>query len=206
MKLIDISWPIAEAMTAYKDNRTVKLEPRKRFEKDAVRETLITLSSHTGTHVDAPAHFMRDGVTIDQIPLERLCGDAVVIDMTYVTEKITRADLVGLSIPENKIILFKTKNSSLDVTQPFTHDFVYIDYTAAEYLVEKRIRAIAIDYLGVERSQPRHETHIVFMQAGIPIIEGVRLAQVEVGSYKLFCLPLLIPGCDAAPARAVLVG
>jgi arylformamidase len=90
MKVIDISWPISSATTGYKDRHVVNLEEVRTFAKDGARESHVRISAHTGTHVDAPSHFLKDGKTIDQIALERLIGPAKVIDLTDVAEKITR--------------------------------------------------------------------------------------------------------------------
>lgn len=204
MNSIDISWPISPDMTAYKNNATVQFTPRKQFEHDKVRETLITLSSQTGTHVDAPAHFLQDGITTEQLPLDSLIGRCQVIDMTHVTEKITADDLKVCKLSQ-QIVLFKTKNSQLSPTELFSTEFIYIDQSAAEYLAAQNIRAVGIDYLGIERQQPEHETHLAFMNKNITIIEGIRLAGVAPKEYVLCCLPLLLVGLDGAPARAVLI-
>lgn len=205
MKIIDISWPLSDEMTTYKDKKNIHIQPTKTFQADAVRETSITLSSHTGTHIDAPSHFMQNGKSIDQ--LDPLCcsGPAQVIDMTHINNCITQNDLINITIASDHIILFKTKNSNLSATAPFDYNFVYIDATAAEYLKKQSIRAIGIDYLGIERNQPKHETHMTFMQHNIPIIEGLRLQDIQAGIYTLWCLPIKIPGLDGAPARALLI-
>ncbi len=205
MKVFDISWPITQDMTTYKDKQVVNIEQAKTFEADKVRETVFTLSSHTGTHIDAPAHFMQDGVTIDQIHPFYCVGAALVIDMTHVAECIDQKDLEAVKIDPNMIVLFKTKNSAHGPTDPFDYNFVYINASAADYLVKQSIRSVGIDYLGIERNQPDHATHKAFMQHNIPIIEGLRLAHVQAGSYVLWCLPLRMPGLDGAPARALLI-
>ena len=205
MKVIDISWPITQDMTAYKDKHVVTLEQTKQFEEDKVRETLITLSSHTGTHIDAPAHFMKDGIPIDQYDPLHCVGSALVIDMTDVDTCIDQKHLHNVSIEPGMIVLFKTKNSAHAATAPFDYNFVYINALAADYLVKQSIRAVGIDYLGIERNQPDHETHKAFMQHNIPIIEGLRLEQAQSGTYFLWCLPLKMPGLDGAPARALLI-
>jgi arylformamidase len=205
MKIIDISWPINESMTEYKDAKSVKFTPTRTMENNNVREWHISMSNHTGTHVDSPAHFLPTGQTIDKVSLEHLIGPARVIDLTSVVEKITAASLESLAICSGEIILLKTTNSFREHTDRFTYNFVYIDESAAHYLVAKKIKAIGIDYLGIERNQPNHETHTMFMQMNIPIIEGLRLGSVTAGNYFLCCLPLYAIGIDAAPARAVLI-
>lgn len=205
MKIFDISWPLSDEMTTYKNKDNVLIQPTKTFEADLVRETTLTINSHTGTHIDAPSHFIKDGKSIDQ--LDPLCcsGPAQVIDMTHVSDCITKNDLLNIIIKPDHIILFKTKNSTHLPTASFDYNFIYVDSSAASYLVEQSVRAVGIDYLGIERNQPQHETHLAFMQHNIPIIEGLRLQDVQPGIHTLWCLSIKIPGLDGAPARALLI-
>lgn len=205
MKIIDISWPISLDMTAYKDRKVVSFNYTKTFERDQVRESTITLGSHSGTHIDAPSHFLAEGISIHQMPLDATCGPCIVLDCTNVTEAITEADLQEHTIEQGARVLLKTRNSALDAAAPFAYDFIYLAASGAAYLASKKIKAVGIDYLGIERQQPDHATHETLMRAGITIIEGLRLANVNSGSYVLWCLPLAVQGLEAAPARAVLV-
>lgn len=207
MNYIDISWPITPTMTAYKDRSVVRIEHTKTFECDGARESQLVLGAHTGTHIDAPAHFMRDGKTIDQQALTATIGPCVVLDMMHCTAAITADDLVPhqATLRSGEIVLFKTRNSLYAATDPFNAAFIYVAADAAQWLVAHNIKAVGIDYLGIERNQPAHETHTTFMQAGVTIIEGLRLAHVTPGEYFLWCLPLAVVGAEAAPARAVLL-
>src|SRR5947207_911327 len=110
MKIYDISWPISSATTGYKDKKVVNFESVKSFDKDNARETTITISSHTGTHIDAPSHFMRDGKTIDQLNLANVIGRCTVFDMSTVSDGITRDHVQNLDISAGDIVLFKTVN------------------------------------------------------------------------------------------------
>lgn len=204
MKLYDISWPISPAMTAYKDKKIVQFDRVKTFENDAVRESVITLGSHSGTHVDAPSHFMQDGQTIEHVDLRMLIGDCTVLDLVSVGGGISREHLEDTDIQAGDIVLLKTKNSAISPTAPFNPNFIYLAESGANYLVECNVRAVGIDYLGIERGQPAHETHVQLFNAGIAIIEGLRLADVAAGKYFLCCLPLNVQGLEAAPARAIL--
>ncbi len=204
-KIIDISWPITEDITTYKNRKFVSITPIRKFETDGVRESTITLWSHTGTHIDAPAHFLSDGATIDAIDLRSVVGACRVLDLTSIEDHITVADLERHEIQAGEIVLLKTKNSQSPVAAPDNMDFVYLDGAAAEYLVKCGVRAVGTDHLGIERGQPKHETHIALLGTGVIIIEGLRLAHVEAGKYFLCCLPLAIQGGDAAPARAILL-
>lgn len=205
MIIIDISWPISESMTGYKDRMSVHFEQLKTFSKDQVRSSRITLDSHTGTHIDAPAHFLSDGKTIDQIDRGIIIGECMVLDFMEVTDGVTKSDLEKKKIKEGDIVLLKTKNSSLGLDAAFDKNFIYLEKSGAQYLVEKKIKAVGIDYLGIERNQPDHETHTILMKHEIGIIEGLRLSHVEPQRYFFLCLSLPVVGLEAAPARAILV-
>jgi arylformamidase len=205
MKIIDISWPVSESMTEYKDGRTVKFIPKKSMENNNAREWEISMSNHVGTHIDAAAHFLATGQTIDKIELSSLVGQCRVLDLTSVTDRITAENLEPLGITKDEIILLKTTNSFREPTDRFTYSFVYIDQQAAQYLAAQNIKAIGFDYLGIERNQPNHETHKAFMQFNIPIVEGLRLGTVSAGNYFFCCLPTFLVGLDSAPARAILI-
>jgi len=209
MKIIDISWPISVETTGYKDRKVVAFEEIKSFDVDTVRESAILLNSHTGTHIDAPSHFIRDGKTIDQVALSQLVGPCKVVDLTHVAEEITAEVLQAkeseMSFSAGDIILLKTTNSAILPTDPFSPRFVYLHHSGAEYLLQKKVQAVGIDYLGIERSQPHHPTHIDLMKNNVVIIEGLRLQSVKQGSYFVCCLPLAIQALEAAPARAILI-
>jgi len=205
MKIIDISWPLSQKSTTYKDKKSIQFSLINTVEKDGVQESSLTLSSHTGTHVDAPAHFLADGKNIDKIPLDQLIGPCKVFDLTKITNVITAEHLHDFDLEEDDIVLFKTSNSLLAATAPFKKDFVYLDFSAAHYLVDCGISAIGFDYLGIERDQPAHDTHKILMDADIAIIEGLRLSHVKQDSYLFVCLPLAVQELEAAPARAILV-
>jgi len=205
MKIFDISWPISTATTGYKDRNIVTFEETRTFAKDGMRDSIVHLSSHTGTHVDAPAHFINDGLTIDQIQLDRLVGQAIVLDLMSVVDGITRDDLIDKNIQKGDIVLLKTTNSLTPATGKFTPHFVYLEASGAQYLAEIGVKAVGIDYLGIERSQPDHLTHTTLMHADVVIMEGLRLGHVAAGEYMYVCLPLNIIGLEAAPARAILI-
>lgn len=204
-KIIDISWPITEAMTAYKNRSVVKIQSTKTWEQDHAREALVTVGTHTGTHVDAPPHFMQNGQTIDQLNLSTLVGPCVVFDMMHIEDSIGFDDVKSLDVDAEKIILFKTRNSDREHDALFDPNFIYLHKSAAEFLAQKNICAVGIDYLGIERGQAEHETHLLLLEKNIPIIEGLRLGHVEAREYFFCCLPLRLQGLEAAPARAILL-
>jgi arylformamidase len=207
MKLLDISWPISSATTAYKDRKSIKITELEKFDTNGVRHSLIELSAHTGTHIDAPAHFLRDGKTIDEMELERFAGSSLVLDLMDVPDCITDEHLRAYdeAIADEDVVLLKTSNSLLDVNAPFNPDFVYLHESGARYLIEKGVKAVGIDYLGIERGDATHPTHKALIEADVAIIEGLRLAAVDPGVYPFICLPLNVIGTEAAPARAVLL-
>ncbi len=204
VKYIDISWPITPEITAYKNKKTIAVVPLKSFSLDKVRESQVSLNVHTGTHVDAPAHFLENGSTIESIDLGLFVGQCRVIDLSNVESVVSVKDLQLKNIKKNERILLKTRNSLLKNSAMFNPNFVYLSMQAADYLAKKKITAVGIDYLGIERAQPKHETHKILFESNIGIIEGLRLQGVQEGKYFLCCLPLSFKDLEASPARAVL--
>ena len=205
MIIHDISWPISKDTTAYKDKKTINFQSVKTFEKDGFYESTLAMSAHSGTHIDAPLHFQKEGATIDQLDLSQVIGKCKVFDMSGVTDGITQDHLENLDIQAHDIILFKTSNSANQATDKFTPNFIFLETSGAQYLVQRNIKAVGIDYLGIERGQAGHLTHNLLFKHNIVIIEGLRLQSIKQGSYFLCCLPLAIVGLEAAPARAVLI-
>lgn len=199
----DISMPIRVGMPVYKNypDKTPSFEVVRTFEKNTVFETNITMNLHTGTHLDFPKHTLPDGGTSTDHDLTPLIGAATVYDLTSVEAGIDRTDLEPLKIKTGDFVLFKTK-SSWDTT--FNPDFIYVNESAAKYLVERKVRGVGVDALGVERAQPGHPTHDLLLSNGIIILEGVQLKDVPQGTYKMTCLPLKIDGVEALPVRAIL--
>lgn len=205
MILIDISWMLTNEITEYKDKKSIKITQTSRYDLNGVREKLLTFNSHTGTHIDAPAHFTKDGKTLDKLALDKFYGPCKVLDLTHIEEKITSKDLENFDIKENDIIILKTKNSELNETDSFASNYVYLEKTGAKFLADKKIKTFGFDYLGIESNQPGHETHKYLLEANIPIIEGLRLKNIEQGKYTLSCFPIFIKDADGAPARAILI-
>ncbi len=205
MKIIDISWALCKETVGYADKKTIEFKKAKKFDRDDIRVTRIRLSSHSGTHVDAPSHFIKNGESIDKVPLPSCVGECVILDMSNVGESITSEHLEPYNIRKGDIVLLKTTNSELSSLGDFNKGFVYLNVSGARYLIEKQVAAVGIDYLGIERGQPEHPTHWELFTNNITIIEGLRLKAAEQGPYFLCCLPLDVVGIEAAPARAVLV-
>jgi arylformamidase len=207
MKVHDISLTLRQRMLVFPGEPTPLLEPTKDMGRgDAYNISRLTIATHTGTHIDAPLHFLPGAASVDQLPLEALVGSALVVEMA-VEQEITAAELEAVAIPPGtERLLFKTRNSRLLDDDEFHRDFVYLTLDAARWLVERGVRLVAIDYLSVEQmdAQP-NIVHQTLLRAGVVIVEGVDLRQVAPGPYLLACLPLKLEGADGSPVRAVLV-
>lgn len=204
MKILDISMPIVEEMPVYKNKAEKKPHIRviKNFDTAKVRESRIDLDVHTGTHVDSPLHMIPDGGAMETIPIERLVGFCRVLDLTDIYDKITRRHLEKWQIQRGEMLLLKTRNSFQD---QFDEQFVYLAKDGAEYLVERGVRLVGIDALGIERAQPNHPTHKILFRADVIIIEGLRLKAVTEGQYFLIAAPIKLLSTEAAPARVLLI-
>jgi arylformamidase len=200
MKMYDVTAPIFEGMPVYK-NKPEKQPKFSTVTNDYVTESRVDMDVHTGTHIDAPLHMVKNGETFETISLEKLVGTCKVFDVTNADDKISKNDIAHLDIQENDFVLFKTKNSFDDA---FNFEFIYVAEDAAQYLAEKKVRGVGIDALGVERSQPGHPTHKTLFGNNIIIIEGLRLKDVPEGQYFMVAAPLKLVGTDAAPARVLL--
>ena len=199
MKVYDITKEITEDMVVYKNNK--KKKPRISCStKNGVRESKFHIESHTGTHIDAPSHMIK-GKFVSEINPEKFISDCQVFDLTDLDEKITEANLKKLNIVKD-FLLFKTKNS---YDMLFNFNFIYLDKSAAKYLIKKKVKGVGIDSLGIERNQPNHDTHKILLKNEIIILEGLDLKKIKPGIYKLFFAPLKIRA-DAAPVRALLIG
>ncbi|WP_199620633.1 cyclase family protein [Paenibacillus alkalitolerans] len=204
-KLYDISMTINEGMQVYKNKEEKKPELRNmsNHRTGSVYETRIGIDAHCGTHLDAPLHMLDGGATIDTIPLERLVSSAQVVDLTHVSGGISRSDLEALDIGDSEWLLLKTRNS---FSEQFDFEFIYLTADGAQYVIEKGIRGVGTDGLGIERSQPEYPTHRSLMRSGVLILEGLRLKDVHPGVYDFVLAPLKLEGIEAAPARAFLIG
>lgn len=164
----------------------------------------ITTSAHVGTHIDAPLHFIADGADIDRIPLDRLCGPAVVVEMLDPRD-VQTGDIEKAGIEAGDRVLFKTINGMLWAKGEFDARYVGVSGEAAEWLVRRVVPAVGVDYLSIDRFDSHEKAaHYALLGAGIPVIEGLDLSAVAVGRYEMVALPLRIPGSDGSPARVIL--
>ncbi len=203
-KLYDISIELRPGLPVWPGDPGFKRALYASFEKAGYDVSMITMGSHTGSHVDAPAHFIEGGATVDMLPLDILVGKAAVLELG-VEKEITRSDLETLDFGGNIRVLFKTRNSSLWELGEFTPDFVSFAPGAAQYLVDKGIKLVGIDYLSVGGFYEGGEyVHRIFLGNGVVVVESVNLSDVPPGIYELMCLPLRIIGGEGAPARVLL--
>jgi arylformamidase len=181
--------------------RTMSLEAG-----DKANVSRLDCDVHMGTHVDAPWHFLKDGFTVDAMSLDMLIGPAVV---GYLPEAsvITPSELADLNLPSStKRLLLRTRNSELwaaGVTE-FRKEYVALSADAARWVVDRGIQLVGIDYLSVQCYEDNPLTHKILMTAGVIIVEGLNLIDVQPGLYELICLPIRLVGADGAPVRAVL--
>src|SRR6185369_4825981 len=205
-KWIDISVSLHSGMVHWPDNPPVKIERLKDMDKGAVcNVSVMSLGAHTGTHMDAPLHFLKNGKSLDKLPLEATIGPARVVEIKD-REMVRPDELRAHNLRRGERILLKTRNSSRCwKTDEFVEDFVYIAREAAQYLVDRGVRTIGVDYLSVGGfHRDGLETHRILLGAEVWIIEGINLSKVKPGNYELVCLPLKVLGSDGAPARALL--
>ncbi len=204
MKIIDISMPVSYDMPVYKarEDKRPHISVQSSFTNASAYESRIDMNMHTGTHIDCPLHIFEGGSTIEQLDLSKVITKCRVLDLCDIQNSISREHLENKKIDKGDFILLKTKNSTSDILEG---EFVFLDKSGAEYLKDKQVTGVGIDSLGIERSQPEHETHKLLLGSGIVILEGLLLGGVDEGEYLLLSAPVLIKGVEASPARAVLI-
>lgn len=203
VEIIDISVPIRPGMVVYEGDPEVHLD-RARSIADGASANVSRLDCgvHSGTHVDAPVHFIEGSAGAETLPLEVLVGAVHVVDATGVQHVLDEEALRRLALPERaERLIFKTTNSRLWERDEFTGEFVRLTGDGARYLVGRGVRLVGIDYLSVGDE----EAHVELLRAGVVPLESLDLRGVEPGEYRLVCLPLRIVGSDGAPARAALI-
>jgi arylformamidase len=203
---IDISAPIYSGMVHWPGDPAVLIERVHELARgDAANVSKLELGAHTGTHMDAPRHFLADGAGLDEMPLDATIGPARVIGIEH-PQAVLPAELEGHNLQPGERVLFRTRNSERCWNNDqFVEDYVYISAAAARFLVQRQVRTVGIDYLSVGGYvHDGVETHQILLGAGIWLIEGLKLSAVKPGAYELICLPLRVVGADGAPARAIL--
>lgn len=200
MKFFDITIPLSNSIPSWPgDTKFQRIES-----KTSAIKSKLTLSSHFGTHIDAPRHFLFNKPGVDKINLDSLIGIYHVYELKSEKE-ITLLDVKKLNIQKGFRVLFKTRNSALLNKKTFTPNYVSLSLEAAKYLAEKKVLTVGIDYFGIEaKSAPGHPVHKILLSNNVVIVEGINLSSVKTGEYDGAILPLLIKNGDGSPARAVL--
>jgi arylformamidase len=208
-RIWDVSMPVRTGGLVYPNNPAISITPVQSIAAgNTANVSRIDLGSHTGTHVDAPLHFMDGGAGVDELPLDVLIGPARLIafgdDVLAVGEaELRQHDLKGVTR-----LLIRTRNSAwlASGSAEFHPDFTHVAPDGAEYLVSLGVRLVGVDYLSVEQFRsPHHRTHKTLLGNSVVIVEGMVLSEPPPGDYELYCLPLLLAGLDGAPSRAVLI-
>ncbi len=196
--------PIHAAMVVYEGDPPVQVTAALAVERgDPCNVTRLSLGSHTGTHVDAPLHFIPGGATVDRLALDALLGPVRVIECP--PGPIGPATLVAADLTGERRVIFKTGNSALWARERFVRDYQALTLEAARELARAGVGLVGIDYLSIEAfGAPGHPVHRCLLAAGVVILEGLELSAVPAGRYELLCLPLRVRDGDGAPARALL--
>jgi len=203
---IDVSVTVRHGMPHWPDNPPIVMQrPMELLRGHACNLSHLAMGVHTGTHIDAPVHFIHQAAGIDEMPLAATMGPARVIEIAD-PRVITADELRGHSLQAGERVLFRTANSPRCwQADRFVEDFVYISEQAAEHLAETRVRTVGVDYLSVGGYHADGaKIHRILLSAGIWIIEGLDLSAVSAGRYEMICLPVKLHGSDGAPARALL--
>lgn len=206
----DITYSITEKTPPYPGQPEVKINHLCKIKDGAASNvTLLDLSAHTGTHMDAPLHFIEDAQDITQLPLDIAMGKGKVIEILnneaiYVDEIKSFEEKYG-EITSGERIFFKTGNSKSDWSQkPFNEDYIFLSKEAAQYLIDKRAGMVGIDYLSISKGDINMEVHQILLGNNCWIVEGLDLRAVSEGTYEIICLPIKIKGADGAPARVLI--
>ncbi len=206
MAIYDVSVPLRPGMPVYAGEPGPVLDFHSLISRgDSANVSALSLGSHTGTHVDAPYHFLDGRSTVDAMPLDALVGAADVIEHTVAVD-ITAADLEAARLPADaRRLLLRTPNGRFWEDSWFHTDFIGLAADAARWLVDRGFVLVGIDYMSIERFRsPDHEVHKTLLAAGVVIVEGLDLRRVAPGRYQMACAPLNVVGADGAPARVFL--
>jgi arylformamidase len=211
METYDITLTVSPQLPVWPGDPAVVIERIEKIEDGSnANVSRIDMGVHTGTHVDAPYHFLNDSpIKVADLPLKVLTGRAYVLQLSDQVDTITSEVLDGANIPpRTRRLLFKTRNSRywVDKEKEFQPGFVGIDESGSQFLVDRGVKLVGVDYLSVAPYKKSRPTHEILLKAGVVVVEGLDLSQVSQGRYTLYCLPLKLAGSDGAPARAILVG
>ncbi len=202
---VDVTRPLTADLIHWPGDRPFELRQISRITgPDTCNLSEMHTSLHMGTHVDAPLHFIPDGMDVADLPLWRLCGPATVV-VVEAQRDILLEDLADADVRPGDRVLLRTANEALWQERVFNEGFFALSGEAAGWLVQAHVPLVGIDYLSVDGYRTVHKAaHYALLGAGIPIIEGLDLSAVGPGRYEVVALPLRIPGGDGSPARVVL--
>jgi len=204
MKVRDISLKLDADCARWVTAQPFELIERKRMQRgDPNNSSSLNMSAHSGTHVDAPFHFVADGTTIDRLPLDVFIGPVWVAEVPT-GRYITAEHVQQLPREHDGKVLFKTRNSALLREARYDPDFTAFSVEAAHALVERKFNLVGLDYLSVAHADEQVPVHRAFLDHGVTLLEGVDLTEIQPGRYELICFPLKIGSADGAPCRAVL--
>ncbi|NLC69826.1 MAG: cyclase family protein [Desulfuromonadaceae bacterium] len=170
---------------------------------DEANVSALSFCAHTGTHLDAPSHFLPDAAGIESFSCAVANGPAQVVEVGDIVQ-IGADILKGKLAPECRRLLFKTRNSVFWDEGKFRYDYTFLTSDGADWLIREGVRLVGIDYLSIGSPRPEQDVHATLLAAGVWILEGLDLRNAPPGIYDLICLPLRIGACEAAPARAFL--
>ncbi len=203
--IIDISLPISVDMAIWPGDPHPSLEALATLERDGVQVSRLILGTHTGTHLDAPRHFIATGRTVDQLDLDALVGPCRVIEVATPGIQITGAQLRALDLRPGMRLLLKTANSYRPPSTTVPPDFIALDPSAADYLCERGVRLVGIDGPSIDVwTATDFPCHKRLLAAEILILENLLLRHVVPGNYGLIAVPLKLVGADGCPVRALL--
>jgi arylformamidase len=208
-RIWDVSMPVRNGGLVYPGNPPISITLMQSIAAgNTANVSRLDLGSHTGTHVDAPLHFIAGGAGVDELSLDVLIGRARLIAVPDDAMAVGEAELRKHDLSGVTRLLIRTRNSAwLASGDPTFHeDFTHVAPDGAAYLVSIGVRLVGVDYLSVEQfHSAEHRTHRTLLDNGVVIVEGMVLSEPPPGDYDLYCLPLLLAGLDGAPARAVLI-
>ena len=205
MKIFDISRPIGKGEAVYPGNTAPALTKLKVFSKGKSNLASLRIGLHTASHLDAPLHYLANGKSVDQVPLERCLGWCRVADFTKTKNEISGKEIEKIKPRAGEIILLKTKNSYGNPRR-FNPKFIHISEEAAKVFVGAKIKAIGIDGPSIRKFRLKPDTvHPLLLKAGILIYEGLNLKNAKAGRYFFIGMPLKIKNAEASPVRAVLI-
>lgn len=209
MKIYDISVPVSPNLPTWPGDPAIEISMPDRIADGSVANiSRLAFGVHTGTHVDAPLHFVDGAATVDAMGLEPLVGPVQVVEVSETVGAVDAGVVAGCGLrPGVERVLFKTRNSRLWREEPlrFHRDFAAITADGAQALAQRGLKLVGIDYYSVAPFDAPTPTHQILLGAGIMALEGIDLGAVAPGEYTLMCLPLKLMGVEGAPARAILL-